>query len=401
MRHITIIAVLCAAASAVPRWHQVPFSYGISAVRLDSDTTGWAGGTAAARLSGFFRLAGGTWTPCDTFRNQLVYDIDIAGDTAWAVGEQFNFPDGIVWRNAGAGWSQQTDPFDRTLQAVSFPEPGVGFAGGASPVQHHPVMRFTDGAWRIDSTLTTNHVVLGLWATYRDKCIAVGDSGAVFHFDNDTWVQKRPVTGRHLRRVEFESNTEGWAVGDGGVILRCFKDTWAIAPSPTRRNLRGLAVAGTSGEAWAVGDSGTILHMVRGQWQVDPFAPDPPHIPLYAVAFHSGSEGWAFGYNITGTAVALHYCEDTTGVAEVPDPGGVEELACRPSIVARGGPVRINACGPVDVIDCAGRVVRAFGVLRSASCVIWDGRDDAGRIVPAGCYLVRCGTAQAAVVVLE
>ncbi|MFO7651141.1 MAG: hypothetical protein R6X13_07395, partial [bacterium] len=95
------------------------------------------------------------------------------------------------------------------------------------------------------------------------------------------------------------------------------------------------------------------------------------------------------------------YCEDTTGVAEVPDPSGVEELACRPSIVARGGPVRINACGPVDVIDCAGRVVRAFGVLRRASGVIWDGRDDAGRIVPAGCYLVRCGTAQAAVVVLE
>ena len=45
------------------------------------------------------------------------------------------------------------------------------------PVQHHPVMRFAGGAWRIDSSLTTNHVVLGLWATYRDKCIAVGDSG--------------------------------------------------------------------------------------------------------------------------------------------------------------------------------------------------------------------------------
>lgn len=401
MRHITLIAVLCAAASAVPRWHQVPFSYSTSAVRLDSDSTGWAAGTVGPRLYGFLKLSGGNWTLRDTFRNQLVYDIAIAGDTAWAVGEQFNFPDGIVWRNAGAGWSQQSDPFDRTLQAVSFPEPGIGFAGGASPAQHHPVMRCRDGAWRIDSTLVTNRVVLGLCATYRDKCIAVGDSGAVFHFDNDAWVQKRPVTGHHLRRVEFESNTEGWAVGDGGVILRCFKDTWALAPSPTTRNLRGLAIAGTSGEAWAVGDSATILHMTMGAWHVDSFVPDPPHTPLYAVAFSSAGNGWAFGYNFAGPTVALHYYDDGTNVEETPAPSRIGRLECRPSVVRRGALVHIGGSGPAEIRDCAGRRVRALSVRRDASSVHWDGRDDAGRTVPAGCYFVRRGAEQAAVIVLE
>jgi photosystem II stability/assembly factor-like uncharacterized protein len=401
MRMLAAVLTLAALAAAVPHWHQVPFSYDINAAKLDSDTSGWAGGTAASRLSGFFRLSRGTWTLADTFRNQLVYDIDIPGETAWAVGEQFNFPDGVVWRNAGRAWSQQADPFDRTLQAVSFPDNEHGFAGGASPVEHHPVMRYENGEWRIDSTLATNRVVLGLWATYRDKCIAVGDSGSVFHFDNGTWQQKRTLTGRHLRRVAFESNTEGWAVGDGGVILRCFKDTWALAPSPTTRNLRGLAIAATSGEAWAVGDSGTMLHMVNDSWRLDPFVPDPPYTPLYAVTFSSGGNGWAFGYNFAGPAVALHYCEDTTAVNEAPVRTRAGRLKCRPSVTARGALVHIDGSGPLEIRDCAGRLVRAWGVKREASSVQWDGRDEHGAVVPAGCYVVRGRAESSAVVVLE
>ncbi|MFO7675209.1 MAG: hypothetical protein R6X12_02665 [bacterium] len=402
---LTRFLVLGAAALAAggplgaqPRWRQVPFPYAVRCVALASDTSGWAAATVDTRLTGLLRYDGREWTLADTFRNQLVYDIALAGDSAWAVGEQFNFPDGVVLRWDGAAWTQETDPFDRALQAVSFAGPGAGFAGGASPQRRMPVMRRDAAGWNIDTTLVTNRIVLGMAATHPGKCYAVGDSGSIFRFQDGAWTQLRTLAPVVLRRVAMESNTEGWAVGDGGLILRCFKDTWAIVQSPTTRRLYGLAVAGTSGEAWAVGDSGTILHWTGDSWVADPFAPEPPDAPLYTVAFGSGTEGWAFGFTFAGAAVALHYTDDTTGVAEVRVPAAAGGPSCRPSLLAPGGRVLIRAegGGSVEVRDSAGRLVRVIG--RGPLAAQWDGRDDRGAAVPAGCYFVRCGPAAAAVI---
>jgi hypothetical protein len=374
---VCLLAV--ATAVAEPCWQQVPFSYNIRYAKLGSDSSGWASGDAGTRLSGFFRYDGTEWSLFDTIRNQLIYDIAIPGEQAWAVGEQFNFPDGVVHLWDGSSWEQQVDPFDRTLQSVSFPDSSTGFAGGASPSLHHPVLH----------------------ATYPGKCVAVGDSGSIFHWQDECgWVQKRTLTGEHLRRVAFESNTEGWAVGNSGMILRCFKDTWAVAPSPTTRNLRGLAIAGTSGEAWAVGDSGTILHMVHDSWIVDSFVPSPADVPLYTVTFSSATEGWAFGYTLTGAKVALHYCDDSTGIADQVGKELVDRLYCRPSLLKPGSMVLIEAGsgGQVEVFDSSGRLVRRLGT--GPGIVEWDGLDAEGMPVPAGCYVVRCA-ARASVIVRQ
>jgi photosystem II stability/assembly factor-like uncharacterized protein len=347
-------------AAAAPGWHQVPFPYPVRSAALESDTSGWAAATVGPNLTGMLRWDGREWTLADTFRNKLVYDIAPAGDSAWAVGEQFNFPDGVVLRWDGAHWAQEDDPFDRTLQAVSFAGPGAGFAGGAAPSRHMPAMLRTAGQWAIDTTLVTDRVILGMAATYPGKCYAVGDSGSIFCRREGEWTRLRTITTQALRRVAMESNTEGWAAGDGGVILRCFKDTWAIAPSPTTRKLYGLSIAGTSGEAWAVGDSGTILHCVRDSWRREPFKPEPPDAPLYTVAFSSGTEGWAFGYTFAGAPVALHYCDDTTGIAApaMPSPGGAG-LAVAPLPGGVGVGFENPAAGPVRlrVFDPSGRLV--------------------------------------------
>ncbi len=393
MGRMTFLCVVAAAAVAAPSWHQVPFAYNIRCAQLGSDSSGWASGDAGPRLSGFFRYDGSEWFLADTIRDQLIYDIAIPGDEAWAVGEQFNFPDGVVYRWDGVSWEQQADPFDRTLQAVSFPDSSIGFAGGASPSQHHPVVVWREGEWEIDTTLTTNRVILGLHATSPGKCVAVGDSGSLFHWqEGGGWVQKPTLTGEHLRRVAFESNTEGWAIGNSGTILRCFKDTWAIAPSPTTRDLRGLAIAGTSGEAWAVGDSGTILHMVNDSWIVSPFVPSPPEAPLYTVTFSSANQGWAFGYTFAGAVVALHFCDDSTGIADRAGPEAMNRLSCRPSVLVPGGRVLIDArrAGPVEVFDGCGRLVRSLGP--GPGVVEWDGLGPDRSPMPAGCYVVRSGS---------
>ncbi len=308
MRNACLLLLACVlSAPAAPSWHQVEFNHQLNAVVVENDSSAWAAGTAGSYLSGFFRWDGADWRLADTFRNKLVYDICSVDGAAWAVGEQFNFPDGIVYRWDGGQWQQQAEPFDRTLQAVAFPDSAHGFAAGAAPVTHHPVMRYAAGTWQLDTALTTRRTILGLASPGFYKCYAVGDSGAIFRYDHELWTQVSSPTTSTLRRVAMESNTEGWAVGNNGTILRCFKDMWSSVPSPTTRNLYGLAVAGTSGEAWAVGDSGTILHMEMDSWHLEPFAPEPPDAPLYSVSFNSGAHGWAFGYRTMGAAVALHY----------------------------------------------------------------------------------------------
>jgi photosystem II stability/assembly factor-like uncharacterized protein len=377
------VALLSAAASAaaLPGWHQVSFPYPVSAVAVASDSEAWAAGTAGSYLYGFLQWDGGNWTLADTFRNQLVYDICYAGSDAWAVGEQFNVPDGIVYRWNGEHWQQQTDPFDRALQAVAFSDSAHGYAGGAAPVTEHPVMKYTDGEWRLDSALTTRRIICGIATPWYGKCYAVGDSGAILLYDYGTWKQKQSPTTRILRRVAMESNTEGWAVGDGGTILRCFKDSWTLVPSPTTRNLRGLAIAGTSGEAWAVGDSGTILHMEMDSWHLEPFVPEPPDAALYTVSFNSGTHGWAFGYKTFGARVALHFHDPlaleegaTAGVRPAPNTTVVRGVLSLPrSLTSYPQPL---------LLDITGR----------KSIDLHAGANDVSRLLP-GVYFVSRGSA--------
>ncbi len=346
-----MFCLFVASAAAAPGWHQVSFPFQVNTVAVASDSEAWAAGTAASYLSGFFHWDGGNWTLADTFRNQLVYDICYAGSDVWAVGEQFNFPDGCVYRWNGEHWQQQADPYDRALQAVAFSDSAHGYAAGAAPVTQHPVVKYADGEWRLDSALTTRRIICGLASPWYGKCYAVGDSGAIFLYDYGTWKQKTSPTTRVLRRVAMCSNTEGWAVGDGGTILRCFKDSWTLTPSPTTRNLRGLAIAGTGDEAWAVGDSGTILHCVQDSWRLDPFVPDPTDATLYTASFNSGTHGWAFGYKTFGARVALHYY-DPLGTEEAPD--------------AEHRTVRLGTLGPTP--NRGATIVHGMLNLQSATC---------------------------------
>ena len=376
--------VVLGAASAAPRWHQVPCTYQVRCALLSSATEGWAAGTVGGGLTGFLRYDGTDWTLTDTIRNQLIYDFSFAGGKVWAVGEQFNFPDGVVYRYDGA-WQQQPDPFDHALQGVSFSCESLGFAGGASPATHHPVMIFDRDSWRIDTTLTTRRIIEDMHATYPGKVIAVCDSGAIFCWREGTWEEMRSHTTTILRSIDMESNTEGWAVGERGTILRCFKDTWAVAPSPTTRRLYGVSVAGTSDEAWAVGDSGTILHMQRGVWTIDSFVPNPRYAPLFTVTFSSGTNGWAFGYTFTGQAVALHYYDDSTGVAEQGvATTALPDLVCYPNPLPAGRELTIRARPRtrMAVGDALGRIILRQSTINGT--LSWPAED-----APAGCYFVR------------
>jgi len=102
-----------------------------------------------------------------------------------------------------------------------------------------------------------------IWGSGIRDIWAVGERGAIIHYDGTAWSQlSNSPTTLGLRGVWGTAANDVWAVGDSGVILHCDGSSWSKAVSLTTRTLR--AVWGDpSGDVWAVGDTGTVLHLTR------------------------------------------------------------------------------------------------------------------------------------------
>jgi hypothetical protein len=65
-----------------------------------------------------------------------------------------------------------------------------------------------------------------------------------------------------LYGVQILSKTDGWAVGQAGAIFHWDGQAWTAVPSPGTRTLQAIVMV-TPDEGWAVGDGGDILRMTR------------------------------------------------------------------------------------------------------------------------------------------
>ena len=96
-----------------------------------------------------------------------------------------------------------------------------------------------------------------VWGRTRDDVFAVGERGAILHFDGTAWHAERSGTEDDLAAVAGTAD-QVFAVGAGGTILRRQSDaTWVREPTPTRATLRDVEL---TGDGWfAVGDDGVVL----------------------------------------------------------------------------------------------------------------------------------------------
>jgi hypothetical protein len=124
--------------------------------------------------------------------------------------------------------------------------------------------------WSAMTSGTTNNLN-SIWGSSGSDVFAVGDSGAILHYDGTAWSAMASPTTSNLNSIWGSSSTHAIAVGDNGTILHYDGLNWLEAQSNTTNNLNGIWGSSTV-YAFAVGDAGTFLYYYNDSWS----SPMPP-----------------------------------------------------------------------------------------------------------------------------
>jgi hypothetical protein len=136
---------------------------------------------------------------------------------------------------------------------------GAAVGNGTMADLPTPLVAFYNGiSWTTDRTLPTSNYLRAVWAAAPNDVWAVGDSGAIIHFDGNDWTSSPSGVTQHLYAITGAGNTL-WAAGTGGVILRKVgSGSWTTEVSGTSRTIHSLW-ATSAGDVWAGGDQGLLL----------------------------------------------------------------------------------------------------------------------------------------------
>jgi hypothetical protein len=264
---------------------------------------------------------------------------------AWAVGFYSNPSSAsqtLIARWSGADWLLQKSPDPGTasngLSGVTATSARNAWAVGSyrsGPAPDHVlILHWNGSSWTQQSSPSPGSSdLLAVTAASPASAWAVGDyqtstkSGPLIeHWNGAKWklVSSPPAPGGVLRAVDAVSASDVWAVGDEPknsrrvpLIEHWNGAAWKVVSSPSLTGSSNLTgVIGTSASnGWAVGwnTSGTsakpstlLLHWNGTRW-ARVAAPNPG--ALFAIAAGSPSDIWAVGVGVSGqSALALHCC---------------------------------------------------------------------------------------------
>ncbi len=167
---------------------------------------------------------------------------------------------------ADADWTRVDDASlgDVTLQGVLATSPSDVYAGGfdsrGGTIFHY------DGA-ALTVMIEGLNTIRGFWAAGPDDVYAVGDVGAIVHYNGTGWTaMSSGLTEVSLKGVWGSGTTNVYAVGDSGAIVRYNGTGWSAVPSSgTTQTLNGVWGSGPN-DVYAVGNSGAIVHYNGTDW---------------------------------------------------------------------------------------------------------------------------------------
>jgi len=340
----------------------------LRSVWMISNTDAWAVGDVIGVNPTVIRLSGTTWGGPMSISALGVSSLRsvVATDSshAWAVGLFGSSTNAIKW--VDPTWSAVATPIFADLYSIRKDATGNDFwavgAGGT-------IMRSMDGtSWTAWSSpvgpwtwLPFSPDLYSIFMRTADDTWAVGMSGAIIHWDGNSWSSyaSSPTTN-NLRSVHTTSATSGWAVGDTGTILKLGAGpSWSVVASGVTVHLRGVFVL-PNGHAWAVGDApnpGSPAMILHWTPPAGPWAAEASNTPLGAnlraiYMLSDGSEGWAVG-ELGGAAVIDHYYASCGGGGPCwtaafgpPIPANVATL--NSVFIANNNPSDVWAVGNVD-----------------------------------------------------
>src|SRR5262249_48297164 len=117
----------------------------------------------------------------------------------------------------------------------------LGFPAACSPV-----------SWQWRNPSPQGDSLSSVWGSAPDDVWAVGNYGAIVHWNGSAWSSGRTPTASSLGPMWGSGPSDVWAVGSSGAIVHWDGGAWSSVPSGTDTPLRSIWGSGP-GDVWAVG----------------------------------------------------------------------------------------------------------------------------------------------------
>jgi hypothetical protein len=272
----------------------------ITAVHGTGPDDAWAVGVAGLVL----HWDGAAWRRVDAGTDRTLWDVWAVGpDDVWLVGER-----GAVLHWDGAEWHDTASRTTVGLADIAGGEGVLPLAVGAVGV----VVQRNDEGWqpvhgygaRAEDTLAVTDL-RAVGGSGIDDVWAVGDAGAVAHWDGAGWRVVETGSRKNLKAVWVGAPDRVWATGAGGVALHWDGARWDHYVTGALGSLQ--AVWGTAdNDVWAAGDDGALYHWDGFRWRARAVSDGP-----IAALWGSGPDDvWAVGR----FGPILHYDGDAWAV---------------------------------------------------------------------------------------
>lgn len=237
-------------------------------------------------VGGFLRYNGSEWKKETGLFGGSVFDIVmLSEDNGWAVGRHIG--DGTIHHWDGSSW-EQVHSVDQPLQGISFLTPDDGWAVGDEGAMYH----FNGAEWTAVEP-ATDEWLQSVSMVATDDAWAVGESGTILNWDGSIWNDVSDVFERQGNNdVVVEGPAVGWIVGEGGSIRRFDADRWVMFPGTSSDSLDHIASTPDSDTLWAVGGGPFTLRFDGSRWAEVPGSASNH----YSIAMASPDDGWAFGW---------------------------------------------------------------------------------------------------------
>lgn len=245
-------------------WDSLPALYGQAIQGLDfgSSQLGFTGGIAGRILR--TKDAGASWQlfQMDFYNNLL--GVAVASDSIVMVVGGGGRGEGEIWRSTDAGNSWAATTFDFELQAITFPEPDLGFVCG-----YGAVLRTENAGVDWEVLDASGDLYGALSFPSSDTGYVIGLTGEILRTTDrgDTWKTLRSASAfvqhrKQFHDVVFRNGKQGYIVGKKSIILRTEDagKSWEKLESPVEDDFYTACLA-PDGALWIAGESGQIFRM--------------------------------------------------------------------------------------------------------------------------------------------
>jgi hypothetical protein len=289
------------------------------AISMDSATDGWAAGSNNRGGNFVLHFTGGAWQRVATsFKNDIWHIQAQSPRSVWVATIASSNQSDVLYRFDGTAWQMQN------LASAIGPDAQITFIYGFQMVSA------TEG-WAQVQTNNGNggmaflHDQNGQWALSGSVYATVTAAGLAMDSATDGWAianEVAPING-DTYRVPYKQLIYHYTNGQWQPVSVPVSQSDDVQLGGTATNLSGAVqpiVAPSAAEGWIAGFTHStltgqtiasisqtivLLHLVNGQWQrVTPPATNASNDGINAFAFTSSADGWAVGYETSGTVAS-------------------------------------------------------------------------------------------------